>query len=172
MYVKGYFEDDEYLYVDVDTIKAGIRPSDYALALTDIEMELDEEGVQNVLIGPWSFENKLDVVLDEDYFEKQGNLIGFESGIPDDAPLKRSAEITEEKIAKRLEAKKQHFEYFCTLRDVQEGSPGMSGARSVWGKSNVGKKIVKKHDSNFDLSKKSIKEIISDAVKIDLSEKE
>ena len=77
MYVHGYLEEDGYLYVDVDTIKAGIRPSDYANALSKMEQELEKEGVEKVLLGCWHFENKLDVVLDEDCFQNQVNFLGF-----------------------------------------------------------------------------------------------
>src|ERR1035437_9998604 len=126
MYVYGYFEEDGYLHVDVDTIKAGIRPSDYANALSNMERELEKEGVEKVLLGCWHFENKLDVALDEDYFKNQGNFLGF-STIPDE-------------IYKKKESQDTGF-------------------------------IKKSHVFDQTLPKKSIKEILVDAVEIDLSER-
>lgn len=49
---RDYREEDELLYLNVISKRAGIRPSDYAELMAQIEKELRGEHIDNVLLVP------------------------------------------------------------------------------------------------------------------------
>lgn len=49
---KDYRLEDDWLYLIVTTTGEGIRPSEYAKVLDEVEKELSQEGTDNILLVP------------------------------------------------------------------------------------------------------------------------
>jgi hypothetical protein len=45
-------DEDGWLYFVVSPAKAGVRAYDYAKALSDVQLELRDEGIEQVLLAP------------------------------------------------------------------------------------------------------------------------
>jgi hypothetical protein len=50
--VSGYKLDDDWLYVVVEPAKDGVRASDHANLMSEIERELRKDGIDQVLLVP------------------------------------------------------------------------------------------------------------------------